>query len=206
MLGHGVLAPSTIGTFLRSFSWGHARQLDAVAGEMLARAWAAGAGPDPDGEFTIDVDSRSRRPTGCKKRAAPVSATPRCGAITRCLHDGRRRRCGALPAAGRQHPHGRGAASFLAETFARVRGRWRYRAAEFARRLRVLLASSGRGLPEGERTVLDHGQAVKVVHAVISKIPEADWTPIPYFLDDGADVAECSYRAFGKGNRAWPAG
>src|SRR2546427_578194 len=28
VLGHGVLAPSTLGTFLRSFTWGHARQLD----------------------------------------------------------------------------------------------------------------------------------------------------------------------------------
>src|SRR5271155_1868588 len=27
VLGHVVLAPSTLGTFLRSFSWGHARQL-----------------------------------------------------------------------------------------------------------------------------------------------------------------------------------
>lgn len=43
-LGHAVLAPSTLGTFLRSFTWGHARQLDKVAGEVLARAWAAGAG------------------------------------------------------------------------------------------------------------------------------------------------------------------
>ncbi|MGI8778488.1 MAG: IS1380 family transposase, partial [Acidimicrobiales bacterium] len=26
VLGHAVLAPSTLGTFLRSFTWGHARQ------------------------------------------------------------------------------------------------------------------------------------------------------------------------------------
>ena len=51
VLGHAVLAPSTLGTFLRSFSWGHARQLDQVAGELLARAWAAGAGPG-DGPVT----------------------------------------------------------------------------------------------------------------------------------------------------------
>jgi hypothetical protein len=56
VLVHAVLAPSTIGTFLRSFSWGHARQLDKVAGELLARAWAARAGPG-DGWVTIDVDS-----------------------------------------------------------------------------------------------------------------------------------------------------
>src|SRR5579859_5056995 len=56
VLGHGVLAPSTIGTYLRSFSWGHARQVDKVAGELLVRAWSAGAGPG-EGPVTIDVDS-----------------------------------------------------------------------------------------------------------------------------------------------------
>ena len=47
VLGHAVLAPSTLGTFLRSFTWGHARQLDKVSGLLLARAFAAGAGPAP---------------------------------------------------------------------------------------------------------------------------------------------------------------
>jgi hypothetical protein len=45
VLGHRVLAPSTLGTFLRSFSFGHARQLDAVSGRALQRAWQQGAGP-----------------------------------------------------------------------------------------------------------------------------------------------------------------
>ena len=44
-LGGPVKAPSTLGTFLRSFRWGHVRQLDRVSRELLARAWAAGAGP-----------------------------------------------------------------------------------------------------------------------------------------------------------------
>ena len=44
-LGGTVNASSTLGTFLRSFSWGHARQLDRVSRELLVRAWAAGAGP-----------------------------------------------------------------------------------------------------------------------------------------------------------------
>ena len=30
VLGHGLRAPSTLGTFLRSFTWGHARQRDKV--------------------------------------------------------------------------------------------------------------------------------------------------------------------------------
>ena len=44
-LGCVVKAPSTLGIFLRSFRWGHVRQLDRVSRESLARAWAAGAGP-----------------------------------------------------------------------------------------------------------------------------------------------------------------
>ena len=39
-LGGTVKAPSTLGTFLRSFRWGHVRQLDRVSRELLARAWA----------------------------------------------------------------------------------------------------------------------------------------------------------------------
>ena len=56
VLGHAVRAPSTLGTFLRGFTWGHARQLDKIAGELLGRAWAAGGGPG-DAPVTIDVDS-----------------------------------------------------------------------------------------------------------------------------------------------------
>ena len=55
-LGCTVKAPSTLGTFLRSFRWSHVRQLDRVSRELLARAWAAGAGPG-DGPLTIDLDS-----------------------------------------------------------------------------------------------------------------------------------------------------
>jgi hypothetical protein len=45
VLGHQVMAPSTCGTFLRSFTFGHVRQLDRLAEAVLTRAWAAGAGP-----------------------------------------------------------------------------------------------------------------------------------------------------------------
>ena len=56
VLGWVVKAPSTLGTFLRSFRWGHVRQLDRLSRELLSRAWAAGAGPG-DGPLTIDLDS-----------------------------------------------------------------------------------------------------------------------------------------------------
>ena len=56
VLGHRVMAPSTLGTFLRSFTFGHVRQLDRAAETALARAWAAGAGPG-EHPMTIDLDS-----------------------------------------------------------------------------------------------------------------------------------------------------
>ena len=37
VLGCVVKAPSTLGTFLRSFRWGHVRQLDRVSRQLLAR-------------------------------------------------------------------------------------------------------------------------------------------------------------------------
>ena len=55
-LGGTVKAPSTLGAFLRSFRWGHVRQLDRVSRELPARAWAAGAGPG-NAPFIIDLDS-----------------------------------------------------------------------------------------------------------------------------------------------------
>ena len=80
-LGGVVKAPSTLGTFLRSFRWGHARQLDRVSRKLLA--WAAGAGPG-DAPLTIDLDSTIARPTVRPRRAPATTATPAPGAITRC--------------------------------------------------------------------------------------------------------------------------
>jgi len=56
VLGHRPAAPSTLGTFLRAFTAGHARQLDAVLEDVLSRAWDLGA--RPTGATTkIDLDS-----------------------------------------------------------------------------------------------------------------------------------------------------
>ena len=62
-------APSTLGTFLRSFRWGYVRQLDRVSRELLARAWAAGAGPG-DEPLTIDLDSTICETYGLDKEGA----------------------------------------------------------------------------------------------------------------------------------------
>ena len=67
--GGTVKAPSTLGTILRSFRWGHVRQLDRVSRELLARAWAAGAGPG-DAPFTIDLDSIICETYGLAKEGA----------------------------------------------------------------------------------------------------------------------------------------
>ena len=69
VLGCAVKAPSTLGTFLRSFRWGHARQLDRVSQEVLARAWGAGAGPG-DEPLTIDLDSTHCETYGLWKEGA----------------------------------------------------------------------------------------------------------------------------------------
>jgi len=45
VLGSTPLAPSAIGTFLRTSTFGHVRQLDAVNSRLPANASAAGAGP-----------------------------------------------------------------------------------------------------------------------------------------------------------------
>src|SRR3954470_18787573 len=55
-LGGWLPAPSTLGTFLRAFTFGHVRQLDKLLAESLTRAWQAGAGPGT-GRLVIDVDS-----------------------------------------------------------------------------------------------------------------------------------------------------
>jgi hypothetical protein len=69
VLGHAIAAPSTLGTFLRAFTFGHVRQLDRVLAVSLARAWAAGAGPG-DQRLVVDVDSFVGEVYGDQKQGA----------------------------------------------------------------------------------------------------------------------------------------
>ena len=83
-LGGTVKAPSTLGTFLRSFRWGHVRQLDRVSRELLARAWATGAGPG-DGALDHRPGLHHLRDLRSGPRKGHViTAIPASGAITRC--------------------------------------------------------------------------------------------------------------------------
>jgi len=74
LLGGWMPAPSTLGTFLRAFTFGHVRQLDALLGEALVRAWRAGAGPG-DGRLVIDVDSFVGEVCGRLKQGAAYGYT-----------------------------------------------------------------------------------------------------------------------------------
>ena len=65
-----VSAPSTVGTFLRSFTFGHLRQFDRFHELALQRAWSVGASPEVS-EMTVDVDSSVCEVFGrCKGGAA----------------------------------------------------------------------------------------------------------------------------------------
>ena len=73
VLEHRVMAPSTLGTFLRAFTFGHVRQLEAVIGHTLKAAWSLGAGPGDErlGACRSDV----RRPTFRPQRRCASSAS-----------------------------------------------------------------------------------------------------------------------------------
>jgi hypothetical protein len=120
VLGHQVMAPSTIGTFLRSFTFGHVRQLDRVAETIMGRAWAAGAGPS-EAPLTIDVDSTVCEVHGHHKGGAAYGYSRQLGyhplLATRAdtgevLHA--RQRTGRAAS-------GRGAERFIVELAGRVR-------------------------------------------------------------------------------------
>ena len=196
VLGFTAKAPSTLGTFLRSFRWGHVRQLDRVSRELLARAWQAGAGPG-DGPLTIDLDSTICETYGLAKEGArhhgytgkrgyhPLLAV---AAGTGDVLMARLREGRANTA--------RGAAHFLLETVSRVRyggasgqltmradsGFYTHAVVAVCRRINVRYSITIR-----QRARLRN---------LIEAIPEDAWTPIPYWMDGAADVAETTYTPF----------
>ena len=199
-LGGTVKAPSTLGTFLRSFRWGHVRQLDRVSRELPARAWAAGGGPG-DAPLTIDLDSTVCETYGLAKEGArhhsyagqrgyhPLLAWARTtGAGTGDVLMSRLR-------AGRANT-ARGAAHFLRETVGRVRyGGTRGQLTVRADRgfyAHALVAVCREIDVRFSITIRQHARLRNLIEA----IPEADWTPIPYWMDGAADVAETSYTPF----------
>lgn len=201
ILGHRVPAPSTLGTFLRSFGLGHDRQLDQVSQQALQRAWAAGAGPGA-APFTIDVDSTVCETYGLAKQGAqgfaytgvrgyhPLLAV--AAGTADVLHS--RLREGTANT-------GRGAARFVTETINRARragasGPITIRMDSGFYNHKVLEACRNAGVCCSITVKLN-----KAVRKAIAAIPDEAWTPIPYWLESGADVAETSYRPFGRKGR-----
>jgi hypothetical protein len=67
----GIYAPSTLGSFLRSFAFGHVRQLDAVAARLVANlAGQASLLPDAARIAYLDVDDTIRATYGYAKQGA----------------------------------------------------------------------------------------------------------------------------------------
>lgn len=197
VLGQPLRAPSTLGTFLRGFSWGHVLQLDKVLGEALARAWSAGAGPG-DGPLTIDVDSTITQTYGLKKQGGRFGYTHVRGYDSLlAMAAGTDQVLGVRLRAGNAHT-GRGAASFLSRVFNRVR-----RAG--ATGPVVLRADSGFYSSKVTEACDNAGVAYSLtakmfpaLYGAITAIGEEQWSPIPYWIDGGADVAEIAWRPFSK--------
>ena len=179
VLPHRVMAPSTLGTFLRSFSFGHVRQLDAVFAETLRRAWSLGAGPGSD-RLVVDLDSTICEVCGKTKHGAGYGYTKKLGyhplLATRAgtgelLHV--RMRKGS---ANTQ----RGAKRFVEELVARLRRAgasgelvMRFDSGFWSNTTIATLGRLGVGYTMGVRMV-------KSVVTAVSAIDEEAWTPIDY--------------------------
>jgi hypothetical protein len=195
VLGQPVRAPSTLGTFLRSFTWGHVSQLEQVQDEVLRRAWQAGAGPG-EGPVTVDVDSTICETYGLQKQGAKFGYTKVRGYHPLLASVAELDQVVGVRLRGGNVHTARGAASFITKVFRRVR-------AAGATGPMVMRADSGfynRKVTEAcEKEGVAYSITVKLSKSLLSKIaviPEADWTPIPYWMDGGADVAEMVYRPF----------
>jgi len=184
------MAPSTLGTFLRSFSFGHVCQLDRVLAESIRRAWSAGAGPGCE-RLVIDIDSLIGEVHGSEKQGAgfgytgergyhPILAT-RSGS-GEVLHGRLRKGQGGL---------GTRRASLPARAGCPGASRWRQRRDPDPRRLGVL-EQEGARLPRQEGLpLLGRGDDARVVAERIALIFEQAWQPLADYPDTGlCELAE----------------
>jgi DDE family transposase len=190
LLGGWLPAPSTLGTFLRAFTFGHVRQLDRVLGRALERAWAAGAGPGAD-RLVVDIDSFVGEVHGYQKQGARFGYTRKRGyhpmLATRAdtgevLHVRLRKGSAASP---------RGALRFVEELIARVAragatGEKLFRgdSAFWNKKLMARLEKAG----------WRYSISVRLqfwVKDAIAAIAESDWQPLTDYPDDGeAQIAQ----------------
>ncbi|MBV6509482.1 MAG: IS1380 family transposase ISNml1 [Acidimicrobiales bacterium] len=184
-----VMAPSTLGTFLRSFTFGHVRQLDAVIAETIGRARSLGAGPD-DKAMTTDVDSTICEVHGKAKQGAAYGYTKVLGYHP--LLATRADTGEVLHARLRKGSSQRGAKRFAEELIARVR-----RAG--ARGALVVRGDAGfcdyALIDTLTRLGVSWSITVRInpsIRKAIDAIDESAWTPIAYPDGGEAQVAETS--------------
>jgi len=185
-----VMAPSTLGTFLRSFTFGHVRQLDRVIAETIRRAWRLGAGPG-SAAMTVDLDSTICQVHGKHKQGAAYGYTRVLGYHP--LLATRAATGEVLHARLRKGSSQRGPKRFVEELIARVRragatgpltvradaGFWSYALIDTLNRLRVDWSITVRIVPS--------------IRKAIEAIEESAWTPILYPDGGHAQVAETTY-------------
>ena len=190
LLGGWLPAPSTLGTFLRAFTFGHVRQLDRVLGETLTRTWRAGAGPGA-GRLVVDIDSFVGEVHGYHKQGAGFGYTRKRGyhplLATRSdtgevLHVRLRKGSAASP---------RGALRFVDELIARV-------TRSGASGEKLLRADSAfwnkKLIARLEQADWRYSIGVRLqfwVTDAIEAIPESDWQALADYPDEGeAQIAE----------------
>ena len=212
----GVYAPSTLGSFLRSFTFGHVRQLDAVASRVLGGlAAVAPLLGEPGRAVFVDVDDTVIEVHGHQKQAAGFGYTGVRGlnvliatattAQTAPVIIGSRLRRGKVNSP-------RGSGPFIAEALGTLKrlpgahGRRVIVRADSGFYTRALVAATLRAGADVSVTV-KNGPSVR---AAIDAIDEAAWARIRYpqavrdeqtgeWISD-ADVAETTFTAFtGKG-------
>jgi hypothetical protein len=192
VLPHRVMAPSTLGTFLRRFTFGNVRQLDRVAEMLMTRAWSFGAGPG-DEPMTIDIDSTILEVYGSLKEGAGYGYTKVLGfhplLATRAdtgetLHVRFRK--------GSSNTQ-RGAQRFVRETVGRVR-----RAG--ASGALTLRCDSGFFSKYVVAACRDHDvrysitvRQTPVIQRAIEQVSEDAWTSIDYTVNGEAWVGETTY-------------
>ena len=192
LLGGWIPAPSTLGTFLRAFTFGHVRQLDRLLGQALERAWKAGAGPG-DGRLVIDVDSFVGEVCGRLKQGAAYGYTQLLGyhpilatrADTReTLHS--RLRKGSANSQ-------KGIVRFCDELIARV-------ARAGATGVKLLRADSGfwntKVFERLEKAGWQYSIGVRMINSVraaVEAIAEDAWQSIDYPEEGEAQIAETTY-------------
>jgi len=192
LLGGWMPAPSTLGTFLRAFTFGHVRQLDALLGRALERAWGAGAGPGA-GRLVIDVDSFVGEVCGRLKEGAAYGYTKLLGyhpilatrADTREVLHIRLRKGSANSQ--------KGMLRFTEELIARV-------ARAGADGVKLLRADSGfwntKVFKRLERAGWQYSIGVRMqkgVREAVEAIDEDAWQTIDYPDEGEAQIAETSY-------------